>query len=297
MPVTDSRQLSPAASRMLTRRDLCLGAALLGIDPSWALAPADPARRRLRIVGLDLPPLIMQGPAGSTGIIVDIVQQALAGLGLEAHVDILPWARALQEMRAGTADGLIPSFRTPEREQWLDFPDQPVYRSPMSFFGRVQRDFPWNGRLDSVRQLRFVKLKDGLFSEAFDEAVRQGQLRCEEAITFGAAMRMVDAGRADLACAPLLPGLQVLAQQGLSERLQPLNPPVDHKEGFLALARKPELAGLARQIGPRLAQMQRSGQIEARVEEYRQRRWAPRSDELRRGGTPTGVPPHGPIWG
>lgn len=265
--------------------------------PSWALAPATPALRSLRIVGLDLAPLIMTGPNGPCGVIVDIVQQVLAGLGLQAHVDILPWARALQEMRAGTADGLIPAFRTPDREQWLDFPDQPVYRSPMSFFGRAQRDFAWDGRLDSVRRLRFVKLKDGLFADAFDEAVRQGRLRCEEASTFGAVMRMVDAGRADLACAPLLPGLQVLAQQGLSERLQPLNPPVDHKEGFLALARKPELVGLARLLGPRLAQLQRSGQIDVWVEEYRQRRWAPRPDDPRRGGLPTGLPPHGPIWG
>jgi polar amino acid transport system substrate-binding protein len=299
MPQPDPR-LPPPAISLPDRRRLCLSAALLGSAPAWALAPQAPAAtapRGLRILGLDLAPLIMNGPRGPGGVIVDIVQQVLADLGLQAQVEILPWARALQEMRAGSADGLIPAFRTPEREQWLDFPEQPVYRSPMAFFGRAQREFSWDGRLESVRRLRFVKLKDGLFADAFDEAVRQGRLRCEEASTFGAVMRMVDAGRADLACAPLLPGLQVLAQQGLSERLQPLSPAVDHKEGFLALARKPELAGLARKLGPRLAQLQRSGQVETWVEEYRQRRWAPRPNEPRRGGSPAGMPPHGPIWG
>lgn len=239
---------------------------------------------------------------GASGVIVDILQQALQGSGFAAQVEILPWARALLRLRQGEADAIMPAFRTAEREQWLDFPGEPLYRSPMAFFGRRGHSFAWDGRLESVQSLRFVKLKDGLFADRFDEALGQGRLRCEEALSFGAAMRMVNQGRADLACAPLLPGLRAITLEGLEDRLEALQPAVDFKAGYLALQRSPELQGLAARLTPVLARLHRSGQVEARVDEYRRRQWAPRE-----GGSPG---PHngselgplepaarGPIWG
>ncbi len=283
---------------------LCAGPLLAAAAlPRLAVASQAAAPRRLRVVALDMPPLIMSEPSGRAGgVIVDALHQVLAGSGFAAQVEILPWARALQRLRLGEAEGIIPAFRTPERERWLSYPGEPLYRSPMAFFGKRGRDFGWDGHLQSVQRLRFVKLKDGLFADGFDEAVRQGRLRCEEALSFGAAMRMVNQGRADLACAPLLPGLRAISLEGLDERLAALEPAVELKAGFLALLRQPELSELAQRITPSIARLHRSGQIQAWVDEYRRRQWAPRPDPA---GTPrSGHEPgpqnavaRGPIWG
>lgn len=226
-----------------------------------------------RVYGVEMPPLIMGTPHGSTGIVVDTVQEAFKRAGLSVEVVVVPWARAYADVKAGEAAGLIPTIRSAEREEIFDFPEEPVFRAEMSFFGLLSRGFKWSGKLSELEHLRFVRLRGALFSPEFDQAISSGRIYCEQANSFSAALRMVAAGRVDLAAVPKLAGLQIAVAEGLHTRVQPLEPALHVQNFYLAFARKPGMAEVRQRINEQLAQMQKDGSLRLIQEGYRKRNW------------------------
>lgn len=270
------------AGQSLTRRNdagaavfkritlVCLAACLTAL-------PAFAAETQVRVVGVELPPLIMSTPYGSTGIIVDIVKTAFRRANLKVDIAIEPWARAYASVRDGEGDALIPTIRSTEREALFDFPDEPVFKSEMSFFRSSRKPIAWSGKLADVQTRRFVKLRAALFAPEFDAAVREGRIACEETNSFASAIRMVDADRVDLAAVPKLAGLQIIAAEGLQGRVAALDPAFYVQNFFIAFSRKNALASQRQKVDSQLAAMWKDGTIAAIIDDYRKRNWLPAS--------------------
>lgn len=251
-----------------TRRSLLMTAPVLA--SSWARATESSP---IRIYGVELPPLIMAGPSGASGVITDIALKAFKRAGVAAEVEVVPWARGFKALQVGQCDGLIPTIRSAEREAMFDFPNESIYRSDMSFFGRANQPLAFSGKLSDVQDRKFVKLRGALFAPEFDEAVRQGKIACEETNSFAAALRMVEAGRVDLAAVPRLAGLRIAVDEGLQGRIIPVDPPFFRQPFYLAFARKPGLSELRHRFDEQLTRMWRDGSIAAIEDDYRRRNW------------------------
>jgi len=250
---------------------------LIGFTAWLSALPATAADTPIRVVGVELPPLIMSTPYGSTGIVVDIVKTAFRRANLRAEITIEPWARAYANVRDGESDALIPTIRSPEREALFDFPDEPVFKSEMSFFRATRKPIAWSGKLADVQNRRFVKLRAALFAPEFDAAVREGRIACEETNTFASAIRMVEADRVDLAAVPKLAGLQIIAAEGLQGRVAVLDPALYVQNFFVAFSRKNALSAQRQKIDGQLAAMWKDGTIAAIIDDYRKRNWLPAS--------------------
>ncbi len=248
---------------------VCLAACL----PALTVAADAP----MRVIGVELPPLIMSTPYGSTGIIVDIVKTAFRRANVKVDITVEPWARAYASVRDGEGDALIPTIRSPEREALFEFAEEPVFKSEMSFFRATRKPISWNGKLADVQNRRFVKLRAALFAPEFDAAVREGRIACEETNSFASAIRMVDADRVDLAAVPKLAGLQIIAAEGLQGRVAPLEPALYVQNFFLAFTRKTAAGTQKQKVDAQLAAMWKDGSIAAIVEDYRKRNWLPPS--------------------
>ncbi|GAA5179492.1 transporter substrate-binding domain-containing protein [Niveibacterium umoris] len=238
-----------------------------------ALAAADSPTTK--VYGVEIPPLIMNTPYGSTGIIVDVVKTAFKRANLNVEIEVVPWARGFAFVKEGEGDALIPTIRSAEREALFDFPDEPVFRSEMSFFRSAQAPIAWTGKLAELQGRSFVKLRAALFAPEFDQAVRDGRIKCEETNSFSSAIRMVDANRVELAAVPKLTGLQIIASEGLQGKVVALEPAAFTQPFFLAFARRPALGGVRKLIDAKLAEMWRDGTITAIVDDYRRRNWIP----------------------
>lgn len=247
----------------------------LGAAPLGPLAASDRAPASYKVMGVEIPPLIMATPYGATGVVTEVTQRAFKRAGLAADVEVVPWARGYSALQAGQCDALIPTIRSAEREALFDFPNEPVYRSEMSLFSRPGLLPQFSGRIADLQGRSFVKLRGALFAPEFDAAVRDGRIRCEEASSFAAAIRMIDLGRVEFAAVPRLTGLQVIAAEGLAGRVAAVEPPLHVQAFFLAFARKPGQAGLPARIDEQLGRMWRDGSIAALEDEYRRRNWLP----------------------
>lgn len=257
---------------MMRRRSFSIAGLSLGL----ASTASGSSGKTYRICGVELPPLIMATPYGTTGVVADIALQAFSRASLQAVIEVVPWARGFAALKNGECDALIPTIRSTEREALFDFPVEPLYRSEMSLFGQKGRlPSPWSGKLSELLAYKFVRLKGALFAPEFDKAVQDGRLHCEEAVSFAAALRMVDAGRVDLAAVPRLAGLQIIAAEGLGGRLQALEPALYQQAFFMAFARKPELAEVRLQVDEQLRRMAAESAAQQIEDEYRRRKWMP----------------------
>ena len=103
--------------------------------------------RKLRFVTQDFPPFSeLQGDA-VTGIASDIIQSVCHEMSVECDISLLPWRRALLELRQGTADAGYVMGKTENRKQWLYF-SEPFLESEYGFFARLDSGFKYQKPAD-----------------------------------------------------------------------------------------------------------------------------------------------------
>jgi polar amino acid transport system substrate-binding protein len=87
--------------------------------------PADAFSEKLLIVATDRPPFEMPGKDGeATGMHVDIIREFCKRNGIEPEFRVLPWPRALEEVKEGRAGAVSSPRKTEERTQFLIYPSE-----------------------------------------------------------------------------------------------------------------------------------------------------------------------------
>lgn len=108
----------------------------------------------LQLYTTDYPPLNFSRNGQPAGMSVEIVQEILRRTGQQAHISVVPWARAYQVAQSEVNSGLFVAMRTEERE----------------------RLFKWVGPL-TVATTSFYALKDsGMTINSLDDARRAGTI-------------------------------------------------------------------------------------------------------------------------
>ncbi|MDD0843058.1 substrate-binding periplasmic protein [Pseudomonas sp. Gutcm_11s] len=103
---------------------------------AWAQQVGEP----LRVVTDYWPPFRMQGSGGKLeGLDIDLLDELQRRTGLRFEVRLLPWARALEEMRLGQADLMTGLARTAEREQFIDYLEPAYHACAPRLYGAPER--------------------------------------------------------------------------------------------------------------------------------------------------------------
>lgn len=61
-----------------------------------------------------------------TGLFHDLAMEAFQRAHRKVEIHLIPWARAMEEVRQGRADGMFVVYKTPERERDFAFPEEPL---------------------------------------------------------------------------------------------------------------------------------------------------------------------------
>jgi len=97
------------------------GRYILALVAACFLAQA--SAEEVRLVTVDYPPYY--GPdLPNQGPIAEIVVTAYGKVGYRVDVEYMPWVRAMDEAKAGDADGLLGGWHSEEREKWFVFSDE-----------------------------------------------------------------------------------------------------------------------------------------------------------------------------
>jgi polar amino acid transport system substrate-binding protein len=214
---------------------------------------------KLNFVTLEYPPLSYTDPANQQikGIAVNKIREISKALGIEANIEIQPWARALKSVKYGQHDGIFTIFRNPERELFLFFTKQIFVPQDVTFYVRS------DSLLQDIEILDLKQLKDfklGVVStisygKSFDTLREHFDLHTSNNIQ--TAFKMLATNRVDLVPSNVYTGDYVLSKTPLLlDQIKRMGTPFESVPSYIAFTkRKPELETIRNVFDEELAKL------------------------------------------
>ncbi|WP_231117192.1 substrate-binding periplasmic protein [Pseudodesulfovibrio alkaliphilus] len=178
---------------------------VLGILLSCNALRAD----EVRLVYEDFPPFEYQQEGEARGDSVVLIRRVCAELGLVPVFMNRPWARAVDDVRSGHADGIFSLFRSAEREKWLHFAEQPLaYEDTVVFVARGDLQ---PGSLEDLAGLRVGVVRGYHYGPDVSTRLPESPMLFKDV---EALLAMLCEGRIDAALATRRSGEHVLERLG-----------------------------------------------------------------------------------
>jgi polar amino acid transport system substrate-binding protein len=212
------------------------------------------------IFGSDnLPPKSWQDADAAYGYAVDAATEALTRAGFQPVVKLEPWARAIEDTRAGK--GIITHFsKTPERERSFEF-SEPLVFDRIVVVVRRGREFPFASVKDLIGK-RIGVLRGVAYGGEW--AANLKNLTLEEDTDAVARMGKLVRGRLDAAIISSgASGLDIALRQADLDRSQftILPVPIIEDPNYLAMLKTPDSARTMAAINAAIDRMRADGTI------------------------------------
>ncbi len=212
--------------KWVTARPLMVGlAALIFCLPvSGEYALNEPPRplegEPLQMRTLENPPLAYTDENGNiTGILVDVIREAVRQTGHEVEFRIDPWKRVLQEVAVGNADAAFNAGLTEERSAWGHYHDSVLIDETYVFFSHGPMTL--SSELSEAPGLSVGIQLGYYYGERFDRMLKNQPFRAlEVSQTIPRNLQLLKAGRTDVFIGDLLPTMYYLKEMGLENQIQ-----------------------------------------------------------------------------
>lgn len=253
--------MAEARSRTLVARMLCVLLLTLADARAWA--------ETLILAAAHTQPTAFLVDGQPTGVLVDLVTEALRRTGRSVTIKLMPWARCLEEARTGQVDGIFSSFKLAEREQFLSFPKEALSAQEIVFFARKDSPLSFDGDLGALGDVRIGLILGTSYGRKFDAAVGDGSLRrVEQTNSIESNLRKLALGRIQL-----MPSFRDVAMAEarrleLSAQIRELSPAIESVPTYLAFTRVRDLSRAAEEFDRAIVAMRRDGSYDRIVSRY-----------------------------
>lgn len=131
-----------------------------------AAAPAGSEEFLAHVLFEEYPPYEYVDGKDVTGIHVEIVKAVFDRMGARAEFESLPWKRALLDLKQNKAFALISGHKTPDRERFAFYPDEPLSIENVVLMAPIQSDVVIRS-LDDLYKLRIGLVSGYHYCEKF----------------------------------------------------------------------------------------------------------------------------------
>ncbi|MEG3618659.1 transporter substrate-binding domain-containing protein [Magnetovibrio sp. PR-2] len=210
--------------------------ALLGL--ALLLFDASPSRaEHFRFVSGQIPPFaIGSEDTLHAGIAIDIIQAVFQDMGHTVEIEVYPWPRALKNVQTGQYDGIFPLFKTPEREKFLTYPDQPLVSMGLAFFTQKNSSLQ-DITLDDAFDYSIVKVRRASMGEKFATAAKGFEENITEVNNTQTALKMLTRGRVDLFSSVTDIAMFNAKELGMDSQIKSAGPIFDTLLAYLAFSK------------------------------------------------------------
>lgn len=133
--------------------------------------------RTLDIVTLEYPPYIYQDNNSVDGLSVEIIKEVFHRLDIPITITIVPWVRALNQIKTGESDAIFTIYKTKERLDYIDFSKEVIIYQIVSLFTNYDSNIEYNGILEDIKNLNIGIVRGVSYGNIFDEAVKSNKLK------------------------------------------------------------------------------------------------------------------------
>ena len=209
-------------------------------------------------VTLDFPPLEFAGEDGKAkGIAVELVEKVMANLGHQVTIEIMPWARGLEMVKTGKADAIFTAYKTPEREEFLDYSTVVLIPQIVSLYAPKNSEIAFDGDLLKLKDKRFGVVSTISYGKTFDGL--RDQLQTDRAENLESNLRKMLAGRVDLIISNMYVAESEIKKLNLQNDIKKLAPEVETVDSFIGFSKAKGLAALRDDFDRELRKLSEDG--------------------------------------
>jgi len=132
------------------------------------------------------------------GFLIELFALVERKTGLKTSITIMPWARAMHEVKVNRIDALMPALYTDERAELFVYPKLSLTESSTVFLKRSQDDIVIGDITQLGTEKLIVKVRGMSMGKAFDDAERVGLINVIGVRDDEQAIQMLVTSRVDL---------------------------------------------------------------------------------------------------
>lgn len=148
----------------------------------------------------ELPPYVyLDENKQPKGIFIDKLDRVKNETGMQINILVLPWARAMSEVKNGHIDALMPTLSSEQRKEFLVFPTLAFFTfSDSVLIKRAEDNFVFKD-LSSIDKDKVIgKTRLVIIDDEFDALVKLGRLSVYETAKLDEALLMLAQRKIDL---------------------------------------------------------------------------------------------------
>lgn len=235
----------------------------------WIFPSASPAGAAMyRLVTLEYPPYEYSENGQIKGIAVEILKETFKIMGHEVNIEIWPWARSIEMVKNGEADGIFTFFKSSEREGFVHFSKEMIVNQKISLWVKKGSKIEFNGDLSSLHKFSFGVVRKTSYGDKFDNAVKDGTLKVYEAYTIEECIKQLVNNRIDIWVSNNDGALFELKKYGLNSDVKKLMPPIQDTPSYVAFSKKRNHEVLRNDFDKALAKLKKSGKYDEIMKKY-----------------------------
>ncbi len=239
--------------------------------------PAVAAQKIIIVGDSDYPPYCFDNNGENDGIYVQMLRKIFSRMdGYDVEIKLMPWRRALSQVKNGTAFGIFPPYYRPGKRPWIHPYSEPLLKEKMAVFcnkrvlGNERTEFP-----EDYFGLAFgVNLGFALGGEDFCNAVAAGKIRLEEVKGTEKNLQKLVMGRVDCYIGDKYAALWSLKRLVAEGRLRGRSDDVVESRilggasSYLGFSAKADTADFVAAFNALLKKMKAGGEVDAIVRQF-----------------------------
>ncbi len=226
---------------------ICIGKTLLGVAEEWP--PFEYRAER-------------NGKFYDSGVDLEIIREVLKKMGYELKVIWLPWARCFMWIQEKKADLIFTASKTPEREKFLYYPNEPLTYTTVVLFYRKSDNFK---SFKEIEGLKVAYVPSYYYGERFFK-LPLTFVPVKDVLT---GFKLLMFKRVDLVVADVNVGINWAKRFGMVDKVDYIKEPIWGPDPqYVAFAKKEGYKELVEEFSRILKEYKKTKEYEAILEKY-----------------------------
>ncbi len=209
------------------------------------------------------PPSIWAQQTGDqlTGPVIHLVEQIFSELNIPVKTKILPWARAIENMKSGELDLIPVIFYTKKRSEFMEFTVS-YAEVPTAVFVPKGKTFTFS-RLEDLKGLHGIMMRGDSISPKFESI--ESELNLVKVTDYEQILNMLGNSRVDYAVAAQF-GLLIHAKKlGYTHMIEVLPNPISSHNLYFAFSKKSKFLKYLPIVNAKLKEFKEKGDIKKMI--------------------------------
>jgi polar amino acid transport system substrate-binding protein len=238
-----------------------MGLAPMGIPVAGA--------QTLILAAADSVPTAYMDNGKQTGLLVDVVEEAFKRAGYRVEIKLMPWARCLVEVKAGTIDSIFSVYQTRERQEFLAYAEEVLITQVQAFFVRKDSAITFDGDLNKLSELRMGIINQTSYGHRLDSALEKGLFKkVDTPHSASSNVQKLLHDRVDVIPSYRHVVLHTARTLGAAGDIKELSPAIEAIPSYLAFSNKRDSTKVISALNQALRAMKKDGTYDAIFRKY-----------------------------